>query len=502
MRRRLTVAILVLLAATMAVTTAASYILIRRAAIASAQQQLAGQARAISRTLAKGASPARPAYRRELDLIASTGAFAGIAIMALYPEGSVTGQLPTGVALGPDAVRSLENGRQVTGHTASLLVYSAIPTDIKQIVSYTPVLVITRQARDPVNGIDYFLPVGIAGLIVAAIVAAALARRFTRPIGEAVETTRRIAAGDLDATVSTRAGEVPELAQLGEAINAMGANLVRAREQERQFILSVSHELRTPLTSIRGYADAVLDGATDDPTAAAAVIGTEARRLERLVQDLLDLARLDADRFSMELSPVDASQVVRQVADGFGPTVSSLGLAVVSAPGTEEPLPVLADRDRLGQIVANLLENASAFAGTEIVVGTGVLRGAPSIWVTDDGPGIPHDQLPLIFERHFTSDRGRGRRSGFGLGLAIVSELAAAMGATVRAESPVTGGRGTRVTVAFHTGTPRSWSTAPGPGPSGAPHDPGTASDRPLTQPAVVGRARYRPSSDAFEETP
>ena len=81
----------------------------------------------------------------------------------------------------------------------------------------------------------------------------------------------------------------------------MGANLVRARDQERQFLLSVSHELRTPLTSIRGYADAVLDGAADDPRAAATVISTEARRLERLVQDLLDLARLDADRFSLEL---------------------------------------------------------------------------------------------------------------------------------------------------------------------------------------------------------
>jgi len=125
----------------------------------------------------------------------------------------------------------------------------------------------------------------------------------------AVDTTRRIASGDLDARVAVRPHEDPEFAQLAEAINTMGGTLARARDQERQFLMSVSHELRTPLTSIRGYAEAVLDGATDDPHAAAVVISGEARRLERLVQDLLDLARLDADRFTLDLRTVDAALV-------------------------------------------------------------------------------------------------------------------------------------------------------------------------------------------------
>ena len=165
-----------------------------------------------------------------------------------------------------------------------------------------PVLVVTRQIHNPADGLRYFALVAAIGLVLAALVAAALARRFTRPLDAAVTATRRIASGDLDATVPVTPHEDPEFAQLAESINTMGANLVRARDQERQFLLSVSHELRTPLTSIRGYADAVIDGATDDPTGAATVISAEARRLERLVQDLLDLARLDADRFSLDLA--------------------------------------------------------------------------------------------------------------------------------------------------------------------------------------------------------
>ena len=214
-------------------------------------------------------------------------------------------------------------------------------------------------------------------------------------------------------------------------------NLARARDQERQFLLSVSHELRTPLTSIRGYADAVLDGATDDPRGAATVIRAEAMRLERLVQDLLDLARLDADRFTLDVHAVEASDIVRQVVDGFRPRAAELGIDLGLAAGTERACAVLADRDRLAQVLANLVENAASFAAGRIVVG---LAGGPSgavLWVDDDGPGIPPDRITRVFERHVTTDRDTGRHRGSGLGLAIVSELATAMGATIHAESPI-----------------------------------------------------------------
>ncbi len=246
----------------------------------------------------------------------------------------------------------------------------------------------------------------------------------------------------------------PEFSRLADSINAMGANLVRAREQERQFLLAVSHELRTPLTSIRGYADAVVDGAAEDPAAAAVVIGSEASRLERLVQDLLDLARLDADRFSLDLQPVDFAGVTSQVVDSFRPRAADLGLGLDLRATVPGPLWVQADADRLAQVLANLVENAATFARSRIDVGVGLIDGVPVAWVADDGPGIPPEQLDKVFERHFISDRVRGRRQGSGLGLAIVAELVAAMGGAVVAQSPVDQRSGTRMVVRLPPASP------------------------------------------------
>jgi two-component system sensor histidine kinase BaeS len=445
------------------VTTVGSYFFIRRAAVSTVTQELAGQAQAISSTFSRNPDITRAAFRREEKVVTEAGAFAGLAVVALYPDGTVRGPpLPEGITVAELDIPALVAGRQVTGHTSSFLAYSVVPTPLAKVTRYLPVLVITRQIHDPADGIRYFLFVGAVGLALAAIVAAALARRFTRPLSAAVATTRRIASGDLDATVTVRPHEIPEFAQLADSINTMGSSLVRARDQERQFLLSVSHELRTPLTSIRGYADAVVDGATDDPAAAAAVISAESRRLERLVQDLLDLARLDADRFSLDLRTVDCAQVVRQVADGFRPRAAELGLELTTVVDAERPLWVDADADRLGQVVANLVENASSFASHQVVVGAGQTGGRTVAWIVDDGPGIPADQLGRVFERHFSSDRVRGRRKGSGLGLAIVSELATAMGAVVRAESPVAEGHGTRMVVWLRDAPPPV-PTLPGP---------------------------------------
>ncbi len=458
----MTIAILVLVAATLVVTSVGSLFFIRRAAISTAQQELAGQARATADEISTDHTTTLTGVRRELRVIAAAGAFAGINVVRLYPDGSIVGHIPSGLTAAQLDVPRLQLGEQTSGHTAGMLAYSAVPTTLPRVTGTVPVLIITRHINSPVNGLRYFVLVGAGALVIAALVAAGLARQLTRPLVAAVQTTRRIAAGDLDATVPVGKHVDPEFAQLGEAINAMGANLVRARDQERQFILSVSHELRTPLTSIRGYADAIIDGATHDPPGAAAVISAESGRLERLVQDLLDLARLDADRFSFDIRTVDGAAVAGQVAEGFRPRALELGLELAVEPGSERPLWVEADADRLGQIVANLVENASSFARRRIDIGTGHAGPSPVVWVADDGPGIHPDQLSRVFERHFVSDRVSGRRVGSGLGLAIVAELAAAMGATVRAESPGPEGRGTRMVVTLQAGTP-SLPTSPGP---------------------------------------
>jgi signal transduction histidine kinase len=277
-------------------------------------------------------------------------------------------------------------------------------------------------------------------------VADRLGRRFVRPLLAAQEVTGRIAAGDLDARVPEPPHTDPELAALTRSVNDMADSLARARGAERQFLLSVSHELRTPLTSIRGFAEAIEDGTTEDARRAATVITSESRRLERLVADLLALAQFETRRFSLDLRPTDLAAAAEATVAGFVPAADDLHLALRFDP-SPGPIVVQADHDRLGQVVANLIENALKYARTHVRVGTAVSVGHPVLWVDDDGPGIPAEDLPRVFQRLFSAAHRPGRQVGSGLGLAIVAELVAAMGGTVRAESPLTPAGGTRMVV-------------------------------------------------------
>jgi two-component system sensor histidine kinase BaeS len=194
--------------------------------------------------------------------------------------------------------------------------------------------------------------------------------------------------------------------------------------------MSVSHDLRTPLTSIRGYAEAIAEGTAPDERRAAEVIGSESRRLERLVRDLLDLARLEADQFTLATRETDVTDLVTDAADGFLPAARRAGvdLDLEAADGVR----AVVDPERLMQMIANLTENALKFARSRVVVS---LRAEPgdglSISVADDGPGIAPEDLPHVFERSYASDRHGLRAAGSGIGLAIVRELSGAMGGSV-----------------------------------------------------------------------
>jgi two-component system sensor histidine kinase BaeS len=225
----------------------------------------------------------------------------------------------------------------------------------------------------------------------------------------------------------------------------MAASLARAQGTQRQFLMSVSHDLRTPLTSIRGFAEALYDGATTDVHYASGIIVSEAGRLERLVTDLLELAKLEAGAFSLQCRALDLSEVVSDTAQAFAPAASALGLAVQISTAPPSSVTCDADRDRLGQVVANLIENALKFAASEVVVSTGESAGRPWVAVEDDGPGIPEQDLPRVFERLYQSRSSEGRKLGSGLGLAIVDELVVAMGGQVAVQSPTGPQGGTRV---------------------------------------------------------
>ena len=170
---------------------------------------------------------------------------------------------------------------------------------------------------------------GGAALLVAALVAWQMSRRMARPLVEAMVATGRIASGDLDSRVPIRRGDYPEFASLAGSINGMAQSLQDGRARERHLLLSVSHDLRTPLTSIRGFAEAIQDGAIEDSAQAAGVIIAESRRLERLVGDLLDLTKLEARQMSIDIRPTDVAEVVTTTTEGFLPAAAKSGVAIV-----------------------------------------------------------------------------------------------------------------------------------------------------------------------------
>jgi two-component system OmpR family sensor kinase len=210
----------------------------------------------------------------------------------------------------------------------------------------------------------------------------------------------------------------------------MAAQLAESRDSERNFLLSVSHELKTPLTAIRGYAEGLSEGAFP-PDEAARTILVEARRLERLVQDLLELARMNRREFSVRREPVDLAEVAREVIARHDAAARSFDVAL-AADGDESW--VDADPDRVLQIASNLVENALRVTPPGGTVSVGV---APQLLtVSDTGPGLAPDDIARAFDRFFLYDKyGRERPLGSGLGLAIVKQLAVAMGGDVTVTS-------------------------------------------------------------------
>jgi len=269
----------------------------------------------------------------------------------------------------------------------------------------------------------------LVGGMLAAAAAFLLARRVARPVRRVAEASRELARGEHPEPVPIEGGT--ELETLAHAFNDLAVQLAKAREAERSFLLSVSHELKTPLTAIRGYAEAVEDGAID-PREAAATVALEAARLERLVRDLLDLARMNRTDFSVHNTEIDLGEVAEDAVRRYQQAAAGFGVALVA--DCEGPSPALADADRVLQVVSNLVENALRLtpAGGEVrvVARPGLLR------VVDTGPGLGDDKRSHAFERFYLHERyGRERPVGTGLGLAIVKELTEAMGGSVRVES-------------------------------------------------------------------
>jgi two-component system sensor histidine kinase BaeS len=278
-----------------------------------------------------------------------------------------------------------------------------------------------------------FIAAGALGSLLAVAVAALLARSVARPVLRVARASRSLA--DERGAEPIPLDGPREIRGLAESFNTMADDLTRARAAERSFLLSVGHELKTPLTAIRGYSEAIDEGVLT-PEHGLRVIRTEAARLERLIADLINLARLDQQRFDIHPDTVDLVAIAGESKSRHAARARDLGVSIEVQDGRSAF--ATADPDRLLQAVSNLVENALRCTPPG---GTVTLVTAPGeLAVRDTGPGIRADEIPRAFDRFFLYRRYDGDRPvGTGLGLAIVRELTLAMGGDVRVASSPAG---------------------------------------------------------------
>src|SRR6266480_3950341 len=287
----------------------------------------------------------------------------------------------------------------------------------------------------------------LGGIIVAGLLGWYLSRRITRPVLALSRATDEIARGSYDVDLPEVRGS-DEIGHLADSFRQMATRLSDAERQERNFLMSVSHELRTPLTAIRGHVDALREGVADDPEARAAsldVIAREGARLARLVGDVLDLAKLEAHRFTVHTEEVDMERLCDQAYNAFGEEARRRSIDY--AKRFEAQPTILSDGDRVLQIISNLLSNAFRWTpdGGKVELELGASNGSVSVAVDDNGPGVPLAERERIFRPFWTRDD-----SGTGLGLAIAHELAAALGGRIELQSEP--GEGSRFELVLPSG--------------------------------------------------
>jgi signal transduction histidine kinase len=279
----------------------------------------------------------------------------------------------------------------------------------------------------------------LAAVLVSAGLAWYLSGRLTRPVRRLAKAADEVAEGRYDTEVPHVAGR-SEIADLADSFRQMAARLGEAEELERNFLMTVSHELRTPLTAIRGHVEALREGLAEDPEARAAsieVIASEAGRLERLVGDVLDLAKLDMSRFTVRHEEVDMGRLLDQAYAAFGEEAKQRDIAYSQDVSAEAV--IVSDGDRVLQIISNLLANAFRWTpdGGRVDLSLSAENGLIHVAIEDTGPGIGPEDQERIFRPFWTHD-GKGT----GLGLAIARELALALGGRIELDSEL--GRGSR----------------------------------------------------------
>jgi two-component system sensor histidine kinase BaeS len=278
---------------------------------------------------------------------------------------------------------------------------------------------------------------GLTALYIAGMLTYYLYRTIRRSLDSFTAAAGEVAAGNYEVRVpSAKLG--PEFDALAGSFNEMAAKLAAVDTTRRQMLADLAHEMRTPLASLKGHLEGVEDGviALDEHT--SGILAAQITRLERLARDIRQLTAAEEGMTRLQLTTQDPEALAAQAVAAIEPEAVGKGVSITAVSTGMEVAPVLVDRERMGQVLSNLLENALRHTppGGTIVLRTDHAAEAVTYTVTDSGEGISDENLPHVFERFYRANTGReARRGGSGLGLAISKALVEAQGGTLEATS-------------------------------------------------------------------
>jgi signal transduction histidine kinase len=297
----------------------------------------------------------------------------------------------------------------------------------------------------------HFIMVGILSVFLTIITIAFLSRVITIPLIRMKQATEKLSKGDFSVRLQIKGED--ELAELGKAIQTLARDLEYLKKERNEFLASISHELRTPLTYVKGYADIARrpNMKEEERNRYLSIIYEEAEHMQKLVKDLFELAKMDQHSFQIHKEPTNLCSFLKKLHDKMHPAFQAKKMSLVYQ--CEKNITVHIDQKRFEQVMINLLDNALKYSdqGSTVSIDARAEKNNIVIIVSDEGRGIPEEDLPHIFERFYRVDKSRSRTSGgTGLGLAIVKEIVEAHGGSIYAASEY--GKGTNMIITLPEG--------------------------------------------------
>lgn len=297
----------------------------------------------------------------------------------------------------------------------------------------------------------HFIMVGILSVFLTIITIAFLSRVITIPLIRMKEATEKLSKGDFSVRLQIKGED--ELAELGKAIQTLARDLEYLKKERNEFLASISHELRTPLTYVKGYADIARrpNVEEEERNRYLSIIYEEAEHIQKLVKDLFELAKMDQHSFQIHKEPTNLCSFLKKLHDKMHPAFQAKKMSLVYY--CDGNITVHIDQKRFEQVMMNLLDNALKYSdqGSTVSIDARAEKDNIVMIVSDEGRGIPEEDLPHIFERFYRVDKSRSRNSGgTGLGLAIAKEIVEAHGGSIYAASEY--GKGTNMIITLPEG--------------------------------------------------